>query len=108
MIASVSVNHPAYSPDLAPSNYFQFRSQKPRLRVIQFTNSETLKIAVKAWFDSQDGEYYFARHKHFRRKVQKNAMLLQDNVLKNDSMYDMLCNLFIAKLQNFLIAPSYV
>ena len=31
--------------------------------------------------------------------------MLQENIVKNDSMCDMLCYVFIVKLQNFLIAP---
>ena len=36
-------------------------------------------------------------------------MMLQEKIVKNDSMCDMLRYAFIAKLQNFLIAPrSYL
>ena len=31
--------------------------------------------------------------------------MLQENIVKNDSMCDLLCYCFIVKLQNFLIAP---
>ena len=38
----VQLNHPAYSLDLAPSNYFLVRNLKYHLH-------ESLKIDVKAW-----------------------------------------------------------
>jgi len=31
--------------------------------------------------------------------------MLQENIVKNDTMCDLLCYCFIVKLQNFLIAP---
>jgi len=31
--------------------------------------------------------------------------MLQENIVKNDSMCDLLCYCLIVKLQNFLIAP---
>jgi len=44
----VQLNHPAYSPDLAPSDYFLIRNLKYRLRGTWFIDNESLKIAVKA------------------------------------------------------------
>ena len=38
-------------------------------------------------------------------KNRKYALMLQENIVKNDSMYDMLRYVFIVKLQNFLNAP---
>ena len=37
--------------------------------------------------------------------MEKNALMLQKNVVKNDSMCDMLRYVYIVKLQNFLNAP---
>jgi len=55
----VQLNHPAYSPDLAPSNYFLIRNLKYRLRETWFIDSDSLKIAVKAWSESQNRKLYF-------------------------------------------------
>ena len=44
----VQLNHPAYSPDLAPSNHFLIRNLKYHLRGTLFIVDESLKIAVKA------------------------------------------------------------
>jgi len=45
----VQLHHPTYSLDLAPSNYFQIRNLKYRLRGTWFVDDESLKIDVKAW-----------------------------------------------------------
>ena len=37
--------HPPYSPDLAPSNFFLFPKMKEHLAVIIFVNDEDLKDA---------------------------------------------------------------
>jgi len=45
---AVQLNHPAYSLDLATSNYFLIINLKYRLRRTWFIDDESLKIAVKA------------------------------------------------------------
>ena len=72
----VQLNHPAYSPDLAPSDYFLIRNLKYDLRGTGFIDDESLTIAVEAWFESISG------HKQLKRKLKKNALMLQENVEK--------------------------
>jgi len=55
----VQRNHPAYSLDLAPSNYFLIRNLKHRLRGTWFTDEGSLKIAMKARSESQNRKFYF-------------------------------------------------
>jgi len=55
----VQLNHPAYSPDLAPSKYFLIRNLKYRLLGTWFIDDESLKIAVNAWSESQKRQFYF-------------------------------------------------
>jgi len=49
---AIQLNHPAYSSDLAPSNYFLIINLKYRLRRTWFIDDESLKIDVKAWSES--------------------------------------------------------
>ena len=44
---SVQLNHPAYSPDLVPSDYFIIRNLKYHLRGTWFLDDESLTIANK-------------------------------------------------------------
>ncbi len=47
------LNHPAYSPDLAPSDFRVFPDLKKTLKGIKFQNEDELKSAVFHWLDGQ-------------------------------------------------------
>ena len=47
----VQLDHTAYSPDLAPSDYFLFYNLKSHLRGVRYPNNEVLKEAVKEWLE---------------------------------------------------------
>jgi len=58
----VQLDHPAYSPDLAPSDYFLCRNLKSHLRGVHYADNKSLKLAaVKAWLEGQAEEIYFMR-----------------------------------------------
>ena len=52
------LNHPPYSPDLAPSDYFLFRNLKKNLRGQRFSNDEDLIAAVEGYFEGQPEDFY--------------------------------------------------
>jgi histone-lysine N-methyltransferase SETMAR len=52
------VNHPPYSPDLAPSDYFLFSHLKKDLRGKRFESDQELVQMVTEWFDSKDETFY--------------------------------------------------
>ena len=43
----VQLDHPAYSPDLAPSDCFLFRNLKSHLRGVHYPDDEVLQEAVR-------------------------------------------------------------
>ena len=104
---SATVNlHSSTTPPAVQPWLPAIRNLKYRLRGTWFIDDESLKIAVEAWFESQDGEFYFQGIKNSWEKSWKNALMLQENMSQDDSVcvwYRML--IFIAKLQNFLITP---
>ena len=53
------LNHPPYSPDLAPSDYYLFRNLKSHLRGTRFQDDDELKAATEAWFEDQIEDFYF-------------------------------------------------
>lgn len=53
------LNHPPYSPDLAPSDYFLFRVMKKFLRGKRFSSDEEVKEAVTTWFEEQSKDFFF-------------------------------------------------
>lgn len=50
--------HPAYSPDLAPSDYGLFRSMEHFLRGRRFEDMNEVKAACQEFFDSKEPEWY--------------------------------------------------
>ena len=55
------VDHAAYSPDLASSDYHLFGRLKEHLRVRRFACDDKLKRTVKRWPTSQLAHFYSAR-----------------------------------------------
>ena len=52
----LQLNHPADSPDLAPSDCYLFINLKSHLHGTQFADDESPKAVVEAWFEGQDGK----------------------------------------------------
>src|SRR5215470_16123851 len=62
------LNHPPYSPDLAPSDYFLFRGMKKFLRGKRFSSDEEVKEAVTTWFEEQSKDFFFRGIKSLQQK----------------------------------------
>ena len=56
----IKLDHPAYSPDLAPSDYYLFRNLKSYLRGQRYQDDDALKSAVENWLEGQSAELYSA------------------------------------------------
>lgn len=69
-------DHPPYSPDLAPSDYFLFLHLKKWLGGQRFENDEELKTAVVNWFNSQAANFYA---EGLRKLVQRYEKCLELN-----------------------------
>jgi histone-lysine N-methyltransferase SETMAR len=52
------LNHPPYSPDLAPSDFHLFRSLEQFLRGKEFRNIGEVRRALQEFFDSKNAEFY--------------------------------------------------
>jgi [histone H3]-lysine36 N-dimethyltransferase SETMAR len=50
--------HPAYSPDISPSNYHLFRSMEHFLRGMVFTDREQVEKGLDRFFRSKNQEFY--------------------------------------------------
>ena len=51
------LQHPPYSPDLAPTDYHLFRSLSNQMSGITFTNDEDLKNWLTNYFESRPGDF---------------------------------------------------
>jgi histone-lysine N-methyltransferase SETMAR len=54
------LNHPPYTPDLAPSDYFLFSKLKLDMRGKKFTSDEEVISAVLDHFKDKNSEYFFS------------------------------------------------
>ena len=51
-------DHPPYSPDMAPSDFFFFSKMKEHIALKRFTDHEDLQHAVMDWWNSQTAFLY--------------------------------------------------
>jgi histone-lysine N-methyltransferase SETMAR len=56
------IPHPAYSSDLAPSDYHVFGPLKEALGGKKFSTDDEIKGAVHGWLRSQSEEFFFSRN----------------------------------------------
>lgn len=54
------LDHPPYSPDVAPSDFFLFARLKKDLRGKKFSSDEELKETVDQWFASKTSDFFSA------------------------------------------------
>jgi histone-lysine N-methyltransferase SETMAR len=71
--------HPAYSPDIAPSDYGLFRSMQHFLRGRRFESFDEVEEACWEFFDSKPAEWYFNQIRMLADRWQK--------IVENDGLY---------------------
>jgi [histone H3]-lysine36 N-dimethyltransferase SETMAR len=52
------VDHPPYSPDLAPSDFFLFAKLKKHLSGVKYSTNDAVVAATEGFFDDLDGEFF--------------------------------------------------
>ena len=65
------VNHPPFSPDLAPSDYFLFGNLKQHLRGTRFRDDSEVQSAVEEYFDGCDKSFFLNGLKHLKSQYEK-------------------------------------
>ena len=53
------LDHPPYSPDLAPSDYHLFLGLKKQLKGRHFSSDAEVTAAMKTWLDRQPSNFFF-------------------------------------------------
>ncbi|GBP96957.1 Mariner Mos1 transposase [Eumeta japonica] len=75
------IDHPPYSPDLAPSDYFLFQFKK-ELRGRRFVDDNQMKMAVESHFDCKEKEYFLGGLKALYTRCEKCISLEGDYIKK--------------------------
>ena len=52
------IPHRAYSPDLAPSDFFLFLNLKKDIRGLHFRSDEEVVTAVEEWVNEKDPDFF--------------------------------------------------
>ncbi|GBP28833.1 Histone-lysine N-methyltransferase SETMAR [Eumeta japonica] len=74
------IDHPPYSPDLAPATiFFQFKKE---LRGRRFVDDNQMKMAVESHFDCKEKEYFFGGLKALYTRCEKCISLEEDYIEK--------------------------
>jgi histone-lysine N-methyltransferase SETMAR len=71
--------HPAYSPDVAPSDYGLFRSMQHFMKGRRFESFDEVEEACQEFLDSKPKEWYFDQIRKLADRWQK--------VVDNDGLY---------------------
>ncbi|KFD64881.1 hypothetical protein M514_22909, partial [Trichuris suis] len=65
------IDHPSYSPDLAPSDYFLFGNLKQHLRGTVFSDDNEPKSAVQDYLNSRDKNFFFNGLMNLKSRCEK-------------------------------------
>ncbi|KFD69492.1 hypothetical protein M514_18364 [Trichuris suis] len=65
------IDHPPYSPDLAPIDYFLFGNLKQHLRGTIFRNEKELQLAVEEYFNSREKNFFFDGLMNLKSRCEK-------------------------------------
>ncbi|GBP26648.1 Histone-lysine N-methyltransferase SETMAR [Eumeta japonica] len=76
------IDHPPYSPDLAPSDYFLFSNLKKELRGHRFVDDNQMKMAVESHFDCKEKEYFLGGLNALYTRCEKCISLEGDYIEK--------------------------
>ncbi|GBP28881.1 Mariner Mos1 transposase [Eumeta japonica] len=76
------IDHPPYSPDLAPNDYFLFSNLKKELRGRRFVDDNQMKMAVESQFDYKEKEYILGGLKALYTRYEKCISLEGDYIEK--------------------------
>ena len=52
------IQHPAYSPDLAPNDFFLFPNLKKDIRRLHFQSDEEVVTALEEWVIGKDPDFF--------------------------------------------------
>ena len=77
------IPHPAYLPDLAPSDFFLFPNLKKDIRGLHFRSDEEVVKAVEEWVNGKDPDFFSSGLMALEHRWSK-CITLEGNYKKED------------------------
>ena len=77
------IPHPAYSPDLAPSDFFLFPNLKKDIRGLHFRSDEEIVTAVEHWVNGKDPDFFSSRLMALEHRWSK-CITLEGNYIEKE------------------------
>ena len=66
------LDHPPYSPDLAPSDYYLFPGLKKQLKGRHFPFDAEVIAAAETWLDGQISEFFLSNLQKLEQRAKKS------------------------------------
>jgi len=104
----VQLDHPAYSPDLAPSDYFLFRNLKFHLHGVRYPDNEALKEAAKELLEGQTEDFYFSGINSLPEKCRRCTLNSMVIILNNKVLFCNISILLYGRVAELFKRPSYL
>ena len=79
------IPHPAYSPDLAPSDFFLFPNLKKDIRELHFRSDEEVVAAVEEWVNGKDPDFFSSGLKALEHRWSK-CITLEGNYIEKEEV----------------------
>ena len=79
------IPHPAYSPDLAPSDFFLFPNLKKDIRGLHFRSDEEVVTAVEEWVNGKDPDFFSSRLMALEHRWSK-CITLEGNYIEKEEV----------------------
>jgi histone-lysine N-methyltransferase SETMAR len=65
------MEHPPYSPDLSPSDYYLFRNLKSELKLRTFDREDEIDLFIRAYFELKESDWFAAGIDELPERMQK-------------------------------------
>ena len=76
---------PAYSPDLAPSDFFLFPNLNEDIRGLHFRSGEEVVMAVEEWVNGKDPDFFSSGLMALEHRWSK-CITLEGNYIKKEEV----------------------
>ena len=79
------ISHPAYSPDLTPSDFFLFSNLNKDIRGLHSRSDEEVTTAVEEWVNEKDPDFFSSGLMALEHRWSK-CITLEGNYIKKEEV----------------------